>query len=105
PSTASNSWFAIQEQVKQHPAVFVAAVNGFAVGGGLTLVNNAELAVAATTAEFGAPEMSFGAFPGLAGPSTIHRLLPKHAAELIFTARRIDAATAFRMGLVNEVIE
>ena len=68
-------------------------------------MNNAELAVAASTAQFGAPEVSFGTFPGLAGPSTIHRVLPKHAAELIFLAQRIDAATAWRMGLVNEVVE
>lgn len=101
----SDSWFEVQERILRHPAVFVAAVNGFALGGGLTLVNNCELAIAATTAQFGMPEMGLGTFPALAGPSTYHRLLPKHAAQLIFTAQRVDAATALGWGLVNEVVE
>jgi enoyl-CoA hydratase/carnithine racemase len=101
----SDSWFEVQERILRHPAVFVAAVNGYALGGGLTLVNNCELAVASSTATFGMPELSLGLFPALAGPSTAHRLLPKHAAQLIFTAERIDAATAERWGLVNEVVE
>jgi enoyl-CoA hydratase/carnithine racemase len=100
-----DSWFDVQERILRHPAVFVAAVNGFALGGGLTLVNNCELAVAASTAQFGMPELGLGTFPALAGPSTYHRLLPKHAAQLIFTAQRIDAATALGWGLVNEVVE
>ena len=102
-SHGSESWFEVQEDILHHPAVFIAAVNGFALGGGLTLVNNCELAIASQTAEFGMPEMGFGSFPGLAGPSTIQRILPKHAAQMIFTSQRIDAETALRWGLVNEV--
>ncbi len=101
----SDSWFEVQERILRHPAVFVAAVNGYALGGGLTLVNNCELAVASSTAQFGMPELGLGTFPALAGPSTFHRLLPKHAAQLIFTAERVDAATALNWGLVNEVVE
>lgn len=101
----SDSWFEVQERILRHPAVFVAAVNGFALGGGLTLVNNCELAIASTTAQFGMPELGLGTFPALAGPSTYHRLLPKHAAQLIFTAQRVDAETALGWGLVNEVVE
>ncbi|WP_319454679.1 MULTISPECIES: enoyl-CoA hydratase/isomerase family protein [unclassified Mycobacterium] len=101
----SDSWFEVQERILRHPAVFVAAVNGFALGGGLTLVNNCELAVASRTAQFGMPELGLGTFPALAGPSTYHRLLPKHAAQMIFTAERVDAATALGWGLVNEVVE
>ena len=101
----ADSWFEVQERILRHPAVFVAAVNGFALGGGLTLVNNCELAVAADTAQFGMPELGLGTFPALAGPSTFHRLLPKHAAHMIFTAQRVDAATALTWGLVNEVVE
>lgn len=97
-------WFDVNEVIRRHPAVFIAAVNGFALGGGLTLVNNSELAVAADTAMFGMPELSFGSFPALAGPATIKRILPKHAAEMIFTARRIDAEQAWQWGLVNEVV-
>lgn len=101
----SDSWFEVQELILRHPAVFVAAVNGFALGGGLTLVNNCELAIASRTAQFGMPELSLGTFPALAGPSTYHRLLPKHAAQLIFTAQRVDAETALGWGLVNEIVE
>jgi enoyl-CoA hydratase/carnithine racemase len=99
-----DSWFEVQERILRHPAVFVAAVNGYALGGGLTLVNNCELAVASRSAQFGMPELSLGTFPALAGPSTYHRLLPKHAAYLIFTAQRINSATALEWGLVNEVV-
>jgi enoyl-CoA hydratase/carnithine racemase len=100
----SNSWFETQEIIKRHPAVFIAAVNGFALGGGLTLVHNSEIAIASEKAQFGMPEVGFGVFPGLAGPATIHRLLPKHAAYMILTAKRIDPHTAERWGIVNEVV-
>ncbi len=100
----SNSWFETQEVIMRHPAVFIAAVNGYALGGGLTLVHNSEIAIASEKAQFGMPEVGFGVFPGLAGPATIHRVLPKHAAYMILTARRIDAHTAERWGIVNEVV-
>jgi enoyl-CoA hydratase/carnithine racemase len=104
PASAPEMWLKTQNVIAEHPAVFIAAVNGFALGGGLTLVHNCDLAIAADTATFGAPEIGFGIFPALAGPSTAKRILPKHAAELIFTAKRIDADTAFRFGLVNQVV-
>ncbi len=97
-------WLEAVEAMRRHAAVFIAAVNGFAVGGGLTLVNNSELAIAADSAEFGMPELGFGAFPALAGPSTVRRILPKHVAQLVLTAKRVDAATAQRWGIVNEVV-
>ncbi len=98
------TWFETQEHIRQHPAVFIAAVNGFALGGGLTLVHNSELAVAAETAEFGMPEVSRGMFPTVAGPATVKRILPKHAAQMIFMAQRISAAQALAWGIVNEVL-
>ncbi|HEX8968741.1 MAG TPA: enoyl-CoA hydratase/isomerase family protein [Chloroflexota bacterium] len=103
-ANGSNSWFETQEIIKEHPAVFIAAVNGYALGGGLTLVHNCELAIASETAQFGMPEVGFGVFPGLAGPATIQRILPKHYSYMILTARRIDAHTAERWGIVNEVV-
>jgi enoyl-CoA hydratase/carnithine racemase len=104
PAWEGDSWFEIQERIMRHPAVFVAAVNGYALGGGLTLVNNCELAIAVETATFGMPEVTIGAFPALAGPSTVHRILNKHVAYLVFTGKRVDAATAMAWGLVNEVV-
>lgn len=99
-----NSWFETQEIIRRHPAILIAAVNGYALAGGLTLVHNSELAIASEKAQFGIPEVGLGLFPGLAGPSTVHRVLPKHAAYMILTARRIDARTAERWGIVNEVV-
>ena len=99
-----SSWFETQEWVARHPAVIIAAVNGYALGGGLTLVHNADLAIASDRAEFGMPEFGFGSFPGLAGATTLKRLLPKHAAQMILTALRVDASTAWRFGIVNEVV-
>ena len=103
-SREAGGWSGCNEDLRLHPAVFIAAVNGFALGGGSTLIHNCELAIAAESASLGTPEVGFGAWPGLAGPALIKRVQPKHAAELIFLAKRIDAATAYRMGIVNEVV-
>lgn len=100
----SQSWVECNEAIRKHPAAMIAAVNGFALGGGLTLAHNCELAIASEKAQFGMPEFGFGTFPGLAGPATIRRVLPKHAAYMIMTARRIDAVTAERWGIVNQVV-
>jgi enoyl-CoA hydratase/carnithine racemase len=103
-SSEIGSWDECNQDLRQHPALFIAAVNGFALGGGSTLIHNCELAVAAESATIGTPEMGFGSWPRFAGPSLINRVLPKHAAEIIFMAKRVDAHTAYRMGIVNEVV-
>jgi enoyl-CoA hydratase/carnithine racemase len=103
-SAEIGSWAECNEDLRQHPALFIAAVNGYALGGGSTVIHNCELAIAAESASIGTPEIGFGGWPGLSGPSLINRVLPKHAAELIFMAKRVDAQTAYRMGIVNEVV-
>jgi enoyl-CoA hydratase/carnithine racemase len=103
-SHGSNSWVETNEAVRRHPAVFVGAINGFALGGGLTLVHNCSVAIASEQAQFGMPELGFATFPGLAGPATIRRVLPKHAAYMILTASRVDAQTAEKYGIVNSVV-
>ena len=97
-------WATTVEKIVRHPAVFIGAVNGYALGGGLTLVNCCDLAIASDRAEFGMPELGFGGVPALAGPTTAHRLLPKHVAELALVPTRIGAAKALSWGLVNEVV-
>jgi len=97
-------WTQVQADIRAHRAVFIAAVNGYALGGGSTLINTCELAIAAESAQIAMPEQGFGSWPMQAGPASIKRIAPKHAAELIFTARRADAQTAFRMALVNKVV-
>ncbi|WP_051645383.1 enoyl-CoA hydratase/isomerase family protein [Labrenzia sp. DG1229] len=99
-----NSWVLVNETIRRHHAIFIAAVNGFAVGGGLTLVHNCELAVSSTEGQFGMPELGIGKFPGYAGPATMRRILPKHAAQMVLTAQNIDAETALKWGMVNRVV-
>ncbi|MGP3637460.1 enoyl-CoA hydratase/isomerase family protein [Streptomyces sp. 24-1644] len=99
-----SEWPAVQEEIRSHPAVVIAAVNGFALGGGSTLINVADLAVAAAEAEIGMPEIGFGLYPTLAGPAAQLRLSPKHAAYLVLTAERIDGTTAAQWGLVNQAV-
>ncbi len=83
----------------------IAAVNGFAFGGGLELALAADMRIAADTASFAMPEASIGTIPGWAGT----RRLPEaigvaRAKQMIFSGARIDAATAERWGLVNEIV-
>lgn len=99
-----NSWAETNWAIRSHPAVCIAAVNGIALGGGITLINACDLAIAAEEASIGMPEMGFATYPGLAGPSTQLRLLPKRAAWLVLTSKRIDGRTAERWGLVNQVV-
>ncbi|PZG36816.1 enoyl-CoA hydratase [Spongiactinospora gelatinilytica] len=98
------SWHAVQERIREHPAIVIAAVNGFALGGGVTLINSSDLAIAAEDAPIGMPEVGLGFYPGLAGPSTQLRLSPKRAAWMVLTAERIDGRTAADWGLVNQAV-
>ncbi len=84
----------------------LAAVNGFAFGGGCELALAATLRVAVTTAQFGLPEVKLGVIPGYGGTQRLARLIGKgRALELCLTGRFIDASTALNWGLVNEVVE
>jgi enoyl-CoA hydratase/carnithine racemase len=103
-SDPATSWQAVNVAIRAHPAVFIAAVNGLALGGGVTLINVCDLAIASERASMGMPEMGFATYPGLAGPSTQYSLPRKRHAWLMFTTDRIDGATAERWGLVNKVV-
>jgi enoyl-CoA hydratase/carnithine racemase len=94
-------WIAVQEAIRRHPAIVIAAVNGFALGGGVTLINSADLAIADHDAPIGMPEIGFGLYPGLAGPSTQMRLSQKRAAWMVLTGERISGRQAAEWGLVN----
>ena len=98
------SWAAVQEEIRQHPAIVIAAVNGFALGGGSTLINVSDLALAAEEAQIGMPEIGFGLYPTLAGPAAQMRIAKKRAAWMILTADRIDGRTAAEWGLVNKSV-
>ena len=83
----------------------IAAVNGFALGGGCELAMACTVRLAADTARFGQPEVKLGLTPGFAGTQRLPRLVGKgRAMELVLGGGLIDAAEAFRIGLVNRVV-
>lgn len=82
----------------------IAAINGFALGGGLELAMSAHFRVASENAKMGLPEVSLGLIPGYGGTQRLAQLVGKgRAMEMIMTARMIDAGTAWNFGLVNHV--
>lgn len=84
----------------------LAAINGYAFGGGCELAIAASLRLAATTAKFGQPEVKLGVIPGYGGTQRLARLVGKgRALDLCLTGRFIDAQTALQWGLVSEVVE
>jgi enoyl-CoA hydratase len=83
----------------------IAAINGFALGGGLELALSCHLRVAAEGAKLGLPEVTLGAIPGYGGTQRLSRLVGRGlACEMILTGDPVDAAEALRIGLVNRVV-
>lgn len=87
------------------PIPTIAAVNGFALGGGCEIAIACDIRIAAENALFGFPEVGLGILPGMGGTQRLPRLVgPAIAKELIFTGRRIGAEEARMIGLVNHVV-
>jgi len=83
----------------------VAAVNGFALGGGCELALACHIRMASENAKFGQPEVRLGIIPGYAGSQRLPRLIGKgRALQLLLTGEMIDAHEAYRIGLVNSVV-
>lgn len=88
------------------PVPVVAAVNGFALGGGLELALACDFIYASKTAKLGLPEVNLGLFPGFGGTQRLARAIGRQRAkELIFTADMLSAEEAMAMGFVNKVFE
>lgn len=86
--------------------VVIAAVNGYALGGGCELAMACDIRIASANAKFGQPEVGLGIIPGFSGTQRMARLIGMgRAKELIFTGENIDAEEAHRIGLVNKVTE
>lgn len=84
----------------------IAAVNGFALGGGLEFAMSCDFRIAATVAKFGQPEVGLGIIPGFGGTQRLPRLVGvSRAKELIYTGGMIDATEAYRIGLVDRIVE
>lgn len=91
--------------LEELPIPVIAAVNGFALGGGIELALACDLIIAAHTAKFGQPEINLGVIPGFGGTQRLARRIGLPLArELIYTGDMIDAETAQRYGLVNRVV-
>ena len=87
------------------PKPVIAAVNGFALGGGCELAMSCHLRIASEAAKFGQPEVKLGICPGYGGTQRLPRLVGMgRALQLLMTGEMIDAAEAFRIGLVNRVV-
>ena len=87
------------------PKPVIAAVNGFALGGGCELALACHIRIASDKAKFGLPEVKLGTCPGFGGTQRLSRLVGKgRAIELITTAEMIDAAEAYRLGIANKVV-
>lgn len=97
---------AIFRQIERLTKPVVAAVNGFALGGGCELAMACHVRVASSNAIFGQPEVKLGLIPGYAGTQRLPRLVGRgRALEILMTGRNVDAEEAERIGLANAVCE
>lgn len=92
-------------QIEQSEKPVIAAVNGFALGGGCELAMACDIRIASENAKFGQPEVGLGIIPGFGGTQRLSRLVGRGMAKyLIYTADMIKAEEAFRIGLVQKVV-
>ncbi|MBS3947268.1 MAG: short-chain-enoyl-CoA hydratase [Dethiobacter sp.] len=95
---------AVFNKIENLPQPVIAAVNGFALGGGCELAMSCDIRLASETAKFGQPEVGLGVPPGFAGTQRLPRLVGKgRAKELLYSTEMINAEEAYRIGLVNRV--
>jgi enoyl-CoA hydratase len=92
-------------RIETSPKPIIAAVNGFALGGGCELAMACHVRLASEAAKFGQPEVKLGVIPGYGGTQRLTRLIGRgRALQLLLTGEMIDAAEAFRLGLVNRIV-
>lgn len=96
----------VTNKIESLGKVVVAAINGFALGGGLELAESCTLRVCVNHAQLGHPEVRIGAVAGFGGTTRLPRLIGKgRAAELLLTGNTINADEAYRIGLINRIVE
>jgi enoyl-CoA hydratase len=95
----------VMQSFEDLPIPVIAAVNGFALGGGLELAMACDLIIASEKARFGQPEINLGLIPGFGGTQRLpHRIGQARARECVMTGEMFDAKTALALGLVNHVV-
>lgn len=95
---------AVCRAIEEAPQPYIAAVNGYALGGGCEIALACDIRLASERAVFAQPEVTLGIPPGWGGSQRLPRLVPPGIArELLYTGRRVDAQEALRLGLVNAV--
>ncbi len=103
PGPMEASWSTIRADQIWKP--FIAAINGFALGGGLELAMTCDIRIAADHARLGQPEVNIGFMAGAGGTQRLPRFVPRaKAAEILLTGEPISAEEAYRIGLVNKVV-
>ena len=96
---------AVFRKIEELPIPVIAAVNGFALGGGCELAMACDIRVASANAKFGQPEVKLGIVPGFSGTYRLAKLVGQgYAKEMIYSGRVIKADEALRIGLVNHVL-
>lgn len=102
----ANNITAVLRRMESLDKIFIAAVNGYALGGGCELAMACDLRIAEKSTKFGLPETSLGIIPGFSGTQRLTRLVGITVAKgLVLTGDKIDGEEAYRIGLVNKVAE